>query len=284
MHFRNFFPAATCVAIFSLGLLAARAQTQAYATWSGASGGEWNTAANWSTAVVPGNDANATTNVLIGTGTSVNYNLPMAAASFGLLTNNGTLNINTNGFNCSGIYALLTSGVDTVNMTNSGCVVNDYGAFQLGTNGQATLGVGASLSCFSLTIGANTTSHAPGTSTFTNNGGNISTTSTAVNSSGSTETTRFIIFGGTNNLGKTSVGRYSASSASTLGTEGLAIYGGVVTMTNLTLSAGSFGTAYIDGGTVTNIATAVRSRRVSKGIDLFRLGAVATAASLTRNV
>ena len=35
--------------------------------------------------------------MIIGAGTNVNYNLPMAAASFGELTNNGVLNVNAMG-------------------------------------------------------------------------------------------------------------------------------------------------------------------------------------------
>ena len=63
-----------------------------------------------------------------------------------------------------------------------------------------------------------------------------------------------MISGGVNNLGNTFVGRYGTTSASTLGaTEGLNIFGGVVTMSNLnTLAAASFGSIYITGGTVTN--------------------------------
>ena len=70
-----------------------------YATWIGpATGGEWNTPADWDTGV-PQTGTNAT----IGAGTNVNYNVPMAAASIGALTNNGVFNINANGFNASSI-------------------------------------------------------------------------------------------------------------------------------------------------------------------------------------
>jgi fibronectin-binding autotransporter adhesin len=277
MHIRNLFSAATCVAIFSLGLLAARAQTQAYATWSGASGGEWNTGANWNTATPPGSDVNAITNAFIGTGTTVNYNLPLTAASFGALTNFGILNVNTNGFNCSGIYVTLPgSTIDAINITNAGAAVTVNGSFLLGTNGQATLGVGASITAGTFGVAAGETSHTAGTSTFTNLGGTFSAQNTTICASGNTGTGRLTILGGTNNLGKTTVGRYASASASTLGTEGLAIYGGIVTMTNLNCSAGSYGTAYIAGGTVTNYgnvtingSTAGRYLRVVQSGGLF---------------
>jgi autotransporter-associated beta strand protein len=274
----KYFPrTAICAAIISLSAAAANAQTQVGATWIGSSGDEWNTGPDWSTAAPPGNDANATTNAWINVGTTVNYNLPMTATSFGTLTNYGILNINTNGFTCNGIYTTLPgSTIDAVNITNNGSVVTSYGAFALGTNGQATVANGASLTAFSLGVAFGGTSHTAGTSTFTNSGGFVNVNSTSISGAGNTGTGRLIISGGTNNLGKTSVGRYASASASTLGTEGLAIYGGQVTMTNLSVSAGSYGTAYIDGGTVTNYGnvtingtTAGRYLRVIQSAGLF---------------
>ena len=261
-----------CGALLASSLNTASAQT--LDTWTGASGGEWNDGANWSTTAPP---LDSTTNAFIGSGITVNYLQPMAAVSFGNLTNFGTLNINTNGFNCSGIYVNLAgSTVDTVNITNVGAVVNDFGAFLLGTNGQATLGAGASLTCFSLAVAGSTSSHAAGTSTFTNNGGAFNSTSSSVGSAGNTDTGRLVINGGTNNLGKVSVGRYNGGSASTLGTEGLAIYGGIVTMTNLNCNGNSYGSVYIAGGTVTNFGnvyitngTAGRYMRVVQAGGLF---------------
>jgi len=74
-------------------------------TWTGASGGEWNTAASWSLGV-PGPGTNA----LLNGGSTVNYNLPMLAAGLGTLTNNGILNVNNNGFNSAGIIMLNPGG------------------------------------------------------------------------------------------------------------------------------------------------------------------------------
>lgn len=236
-------------ALSCAGLVAASAQTTA--TWIGASGGEWNTGANWDAGAPP---LDSTTNAFIGSGLTVNYNLPMEATSFGILTNFGILNINTNGFNCSAIYANLPGSViDAVNITNIGSVVTVSGPFSLGTNGQATLGAGASLTAGSFAVSSGLTTKSAGTSTFTNRGGVFNSSSTSVGSSTSTGTGRFTIIGGTNYLGNTSVGRYASASASTLGTtEGLVVFGGTVNMSNLTMSAASYGTAYIAGGVVTN--------------------------------
>src|SRR5579859_2387644 len=99
------------------------AQAQSSATWIGpASGGEWNTAADWNSTHVPG----VGTNAFIGAGTNVSYNLPMAAASFGVLTNSGVLNINTNGFNNTGITMLNPGGTGKL-FINTGGLVNVAG-------------------------------------------------------------------------------------------------------------------------------------------------------------
>ena len=97
---------------------------QTTANWIGpASGAEWNTAADWSTARVPGSG----TNVVIGPGTNVSYNLPMAASTFGMLTNKGVLNINTNGFNNTGILMLNPGGTGQVLVINANGVVTITG-------------------------------------------------------------------------------------------------------------------------------------------------------------
>ncbi|HEY4984169.1 MAG TPA: hypothetical protein VIJ24_03830, partial [Verrucomicrobiae bacterium] len=69
---------------------AATVSAQTTATWIGpASGGEWNTDANWDSGAPP---LDSTTNAFIGAGTNANYNLPMVAASFGSLRLLGVLN------------------------------------------------------------------------------------------------------------------------------------------------------------------------------------------------
>src|SRR2546429_9425361 len=106
------------VAIVTLALgQSARAQT---ATWNGAGGdGEWNTALNWDIGV-PAEGTNA----VIGGGNIVNYNLPMAAGSFGTMTLSGSLSINTNRFTIdpgSTSVAPLTTVAGTIlNVTSNG--------------------------------------------------------------------------------------------------------------------------------------------------------------------
>lgn len=257
MQYKNLFKSALCAGILSLGLAASRAQTQAI--WTGpASGGEWNTAADWSTLLPPGMDVNGTTNAFVGPGTNVSYNLPMSAASFGILTNYGVLNINTNGFNCSAIYVINPAGNDKLFMTNGGTVVTVDG-LAMGTNSTALLAGGATLTINgALIVAANESSHASGTSALTNNGGFLSAYSTAVNNGSGTGNGLLVINAGTNNLGNTIVGRSSAGSGgfNALGTEGLVINNGVVTITNLNVGNNASGVSYlttwITGGLITN--------------------------------
>jgi len=263
------------IVLLAISLVNGKAQTTA--TWIGpASGGEWNTAANWNTGAPP---LDSTTNAVIGVGTNVSYNLPMAAASFGVLTNNGVLNVNTNGFNCSAISMINPAGGDRLFITNSGAAVTVSGNLTMGTNSSATLGAGASLTVNALNVDNGTSSKASGTSTFTNSGGTLVANSTSVNNGSGTGTGLLVISGGTNTLGATVIGRYNSSGVSTPGTEGLAIYGGQVTMSNLNAGnsgAASYLTAYIAGGTVTNFgsvfinnATAGRYSRVLQTGGLF---------------
>ena len=268
------------ISLLSIVLLAislTNGQAQTTANWIGpASGGEWNTAANWDTGAPP---LDSTTNAVIGVNTNVSYNLPMAAASFGVLTNSGILNVNTNGFNCSAISMLNPAGGDRLYITNSGAAVTVSGNLTMGTNSSATLGAGASLTVNALNVDNGTSSKASGTSTFTNSGGTLVANSTSVNNGSGTGTGLLVISGGTNTLGATVIGRYNSSGVSTPGTEGLAIYGGQVTMSNLNAGnsgAASYLTAYIAGGTVTNFgsvfinnATAGRYSRVLQTGGLF---------------
>ncbi len=248
-------PGRVCLlaALMTLGLATAQAQTTA--NWIGpATGGEWNTGANWDTGFPP---LDATTNAVIGAGTNVSYNLPMTAAGFGDLTNNGEVNVNAPGFNCTDIIMIQPTVAKIFLITNSTAVVNVSGNFTMGTNCSATLVPGATLTVGgSLVVAASESTSANNTSTFTNSGGTLTASSTAVNNNGGTGTGLLVIKGGVNNLGNTVVGRYHGTSASTLGTEGLSISGGVVTMTNLNLGnngvGASFLTGFMSGGTVTN--------------------------------
>jgi rhamnogalacturonan endolyase len=267
----------------SLGYLVAScviSQAQQVSTWVGpASGGEWNTAANWSNGV-PG----AGTNALIGPGTNVNYNLPMAAAGFGGLTNKGVLNVSANGFNSTGITMLNPSGTGKV-FINSGGAANVMGNVGICSNSAVTLAAGSSLNISgSLWIGCGTngtsTGSTPGSfGSMTNNGGTLRASSTGLNpGNGSvSQSAVLVINGGTNNLGTVSVKRSSGTSGfNAIGADGLAVYGGVVTMTNLNVG-GSGGNSYLStliaGGVVTNFGSVSINQLTSgRGSRLLQTG------------
>ncbi|HEX3626707.1 MAG TPA: autotransporter-associated beta strand repeat-containing protein [Verrucomicrobiae bacterium] len=243
-----------CGLVLAANLTPVRAQN---ATWTGpASGGEWNTVANWDIGV-PAEGTNA----LIGNGTNVSYNLPMTATTFGALTENGILNINAAGFNCTGIALATTNGADKL-FINNGAAVTVNGNVTMSTNASVTMTAGSSLTINgALDVSYNTSSKASGLATFTNSGGAFSAFSTAVNQNGGTENALMVINGGTNNLGTTVVGRSNAGSGgfNALGSEGLIIYNGIVITTNLNIgnngAGNSFLTTLIAGGIVTNFGT-----------------------------
>ena len=237
-------------------------RAQHTATWIGpASGGEWNTAADWNSGV-PG----AGTNVIIGPGTNVSYNLPMISAGFGVLTNDGVLNVNTNGFNNTGITMLNPGGTGKLSV-NTGGVATVTGNVGFCSNSIVTLSAGSAMNISgALWIGCGQT-NGPGNATpgsygtMTNNGGTLNAASTGLNpGNGSVSTSALLVInGGTNNLGAVSIKRSSGTAGfGTPGTEGLVIYGGSVTMTNLNVGGAggnSYLTALIAGGVVTNIGS-----------------------------
>jgi fibronectin-binding autotransporter adhesin len=241
--------------MLATSLTSSQAQ-QANATWIGpTTGGEWNTSANWDIGVPA-----AGTNVLIGGGTNVNYNISMAAPSIGILTNNGVLNINAGGFNCLGIVMPNPSGGDKV-FINSGGNVSVGGNFVLTTNASVTLAAGSTLTVNgAMDVSFGTSSHAAGTAALTNNGAAYSALSTVINNNQGTQNGLVVINGGTNNLGTTVIGRSSSgASFGTLGTEGLVVYNGFVTTTNLNVGNNGQGvsslSAWINGGVTTNQGT-----------------------------
>lgn len=265
--------ASFCSIALAMSLTSSQAQL---ATWIGpASGAEWNTAGNWDIGV-PGT-ANP---VVIGGGTNVNYNFPMVAANVGIVTNNGVLNINTNGFNSLGIALANSAGGDKV-FINNGANVAVGGNFTMSTNAIVTMTAGSTLTINgALDVSFSTSTHSAGTAAFTNSGGAFSALSTAINNNQGTENALLVISGGTNNLGNTIIGRSAASSFPALGSEGLAIYGGVVTTTNLNVGNNGTGVSYLScliaGGTVTNQGnvfinqgTAARGSRLLETGGLF---------------
>ena len=264
-----------CGLALAISLITVQAQN---ATWIGpASGGEWNTTADWDIGV-PADGTNA----LILNGTNVSYNVPMAADTFGALTENGVLNINANGFNCTGIALAATNGADKMFLNNGGAVTVN-GNLTLSTNSSVVMTAGSSLTVNgALDVSFNTTSKASGIATFTNSGGAFSALSTAVNQNGGTENALMVINGGINNLGNTVVGRSSAGSGgfNAFGSEGLIIYNGIVITTNLNVgnsgTGASFLSTIIEGGTVTNFGsvsinqgTANRASRLLQTGGLF---------------
>jgi autotransporter-associated beta strand protein len=252
------------------GWATAQAQTVYNATWTGpTSGGDWNTAGNWSTGVVPGSDVNGITNATISIGNTVSYNSQMSAASFGVLTNmTGILNVNAAGFNCTNInLSGPTKFNGDLNATTAAAVINVSGNVALTSNSIVTLSGGATLNIqgtliIGSGIGGTAGSGNSGSLGYvTNNGAFLNAANTSINPANTAETSVFVINGGTNNLGNTSVKRSaSTSSYATLGTEGLIIYNGLVIMTNLNVG-GSGGnstlTTLIAGGIVTNFGAGV---------------------------
>ncbi len=236
-----------------LALTPATSQAQLTANYIGpTTGGEWNADTNWDLGV-PGPGTNA----LIGPGTNVSYNLEMTNGGFGILTNSGVLNVNTDMFSCTGIAEAINSGGDKL-FLNAGANVTVNGNVTLSTNASGAMTAGSTLTINgALDVSYGSSSKASGTASFTNSGGVLMANSTAVNNNTGTEVGLLVISGGTNNLGNTVVGRQGGSSFSTLGTEGLIIYNGLVTMTNL--NAGNSGqgnsslTVLIAGGIVTNV-------------------------------
>ena len=83
---------------------------------------------------------------------------------------------------------------------------------------------------------------------MTNNGGTLRVAGISINpGNGSVSTSALLVInGGTNNLGTVSVKRSSGTAAfNTLGTDGLVIYDGIVTMTNLNVGRLGNGNSFL---------------------------------------
>ncbi len=239
--------AALCGVMLAMTLTAARAQVSA--TWIGpSSGAEWNTAADWD-AGVPAEGTNALIGASSGTVTNVNYNLPMAATTFGALTLQGTLGINASGFNCTTISLNRTAGSHLTFGTGGAATV--AGTLLVTSNSVLIVTNGSSLSVGgTLQLG-----NSGSLGIVTNYGGIINARGITINNANASFTSLFVILGGTNNLGNVIVNRSGPSAGNPLGQEGLIIYNGVVNMTNLimgTAGANSFLTMLVANGAVTN--------------------------------
>ena len=239
--------------LMTLGLATTRAQTTA--TWIGpASGGEWNTAANWDSGSPP---LDSTTNAFIGRTTNVSYNFPMAAVSFGTLTDQGILSINTNGFNSGSVVLNAAGGGAQLNVSSNG-VMNITGALGFCSNAVVTLAGGSSVTISgALIVGSNPTggSGSANPSAFgimTNNGGALSAASTGLSPGNAsvTASTRFVINGGTNNLGAVQINR--SPNPPVAGQDGLIINNGFANITSILLGNNAWGTMTVNGGVVSN--------------------------------
>jgi autotransporter-associated beta strand protein len=258
-------------------------------TWTGTVDTDWNKTGNWDGALIP----DVGTPVIIPIA-SIAPNQPiytnvMAAPSFGALVNAGILTVNTNGFN-SGALTLANTAENSATtgaklFIGSNGVVNVSGAVLTTSNAWLTVAGGGSLTASGgLSIGSGSSIGSCGA--ITNSGGTINVASTSLNSGNASLSSStagsgnclMVISGGVNNLGSVSVGRSTAGSGGyiTLGTEGLMIYSGSVTMSGLNVGGGngnSFLSTLIAGGTVTNkgsvlinqLSSARGSRLLQKG-------------------
>jgi autotransporter-associated beta strand protein len=249
-----------CAGLLLLNLTRLPAQVS---TWTGASGGEWNTAASWSPGV-PGPGTNA----LINGGSTVNYNLPMLAAGLGTLTNNGILNVNNNGFNAAGIIMLNPGGSSSNGrlLLNAGAAVTVTGNLGYCSNSIVSLAAGAALTIGgTLIIGSDVTGGNAGTGTvgsygcFTNLGGTLTTAAVNLNPRNQSigASCVFLIKGGTNILGAFSAQRSpgSANAPPATGSDGFMVAGGYVNTTSITIGNNDDGILYQSGGTITNTGT-----------------------------
>lgn len=228
--------------------------------WVGpASGGEWNTGANWSL----GTAADSSVIIsFIGAATNVNYNLPMSASLIGPVTNRGVLNINTNGFN-SGTILNLRPGGTAAMYVNYGGAVNITGNLGICSNGVAAMVAGSTVTISGgLNIGSDILGGNNGTGTvgsfgsFTNLGGTLTAGSTSLNPKNQSIGTsaRLVIAGGTNTLGALSIARAPGGNSAppALGSDGVVISNGVVNMTSISLGNNAHGVIYLVDGLVTN--------------------------------
>jgi len=203
-------------------VLGACETSRAQTSWASAASGDWNTAASWSPAVVPGVGTNATISVS-GTYT-VTYASPMSAASIASLTlgsSTVTLNIGAAGFNVAGTSTLVDSSVETINITSGGVMTN------------GTLNMASRAAVVTMNSGGVMTNS---TTQVANNGSNDGDVLLKINS------------GAVASLGAVTVGRLNESS-----TRGLIIGGGTVSATSIDVGTrNSYATMSVTGGTVTN--------------------------------
>ena len=283
---RKLASALSLAALTTLFCAKASAQT---ATWNGVAGdGLWNTAGNWDIGV-PAEGTNA----VIGSGVTANYTTPMVATSFNTLTNNGGIvNVNTNGFVLTGggSAAIFNTTSSSFRIGAGGVVSNAAGGMTFTTNSFGTLAADGSLSLGgNLTVGIlGNSSTGGGQGFFTNNGGTLTVGGVIVNNSGNNQSCRMVINGGTNNLGAAQVKRSNLGSFTTIGPEGLLIFGGVNSSTSIDVGAGGANnwlTMAFTGGTLTNTgAFTVQQVTASRASRFVQTGGLFSSEATSVNL
>jgi len=155
---------AILLVLMSVGL---RSQGQTAVSWTGTSGGNWNTASDWSGGVVPNNGSGKTYNVTVGpaTGQTVDLNLGVTVTDLTLGATSGSdvtlqsvagdsLTIAAAGnltIDRTGILRFTTTGSDITigsggTLTNSGSLEMETAGETLKVTGATTNGTGATLS------------------------------------------------------------------------------------------------------------------------------------------
>ncbi|HSV28422.1 MAG TPA: autotransporter-associated beta strand repeat-containing protein, partial [Candidatus Omnitrophota bacterium] len=267
-----------CATLAAITLVHASPLAAQGAVWTGGVG-EWNDSAQWDGGVVPGE----TTNVFLPAAAVVSYNLPMAAASIGGLTNWGLLSINTSGFNCAAVVLNRVGGGGLLTV-NSGGVLAITGALGICSNNAVTIQPGASLTASAAVhIGSNPFGVVGGATIgafgrMTNNGGVITTATTTFNPNNQSlaagNHALLVINGGVNNLGSVDIHRSGGTAQAALGTEGLMIYGGLVNMTSLRLGNNNFASMLVSpGAIVTNTGNGtIRNTTAGRPSRLLQTG------------
>jgi hypothetical protein len=271
-------PSAQTGTLLLLALLAAShpANAQTNESWTGASGGLWNVAGNWSGDVVPDNGvpSGSTYNVTINNGSLVNLNTPVTISNLTVASSN-TLDIE-NG------EALTIAGTSLSNggTVSLGSTVNNTLLVIGGSN--VTLSGGGTVTLTN--SGTNYIYGATYTDTLTNEetisgGGHIGNDSLTLVNSGiidSNGTAGLVLFP---NGGTTNTGTIEATAGSTL-----ELYGTTVTNTggNLLANTGTLQVeaATVNGGTVT--LTGASTLQLSNGI--VQGGTLANSATGTIEV
>jgi fibronectin-binding autotransporter adhesin len=279
----------------------------ATATWTGGGGdGEWNTALNWDQGLPPGDGTNA----VVGAGNTVNYNLPMAAASFAGLNLGGSLDINTNLFNVDGgstnstpsavasgaVLNINTNGVATIaNLTNATTVtgalnVNAGGMLNFTNSSLLALAVGGVLNVpggvFTMTntVGSASLNIGPN---GRNNGATATFTGATVNidkqlniqggASSGTLVSSLTVLGGTLNCGVCRIQNSTDDIATRLVVDG----GAVVNMSGLVSQrSGSTGGLILSNGVVTTASIQIGTA-ASKAYSTIYGGILTNTGSFT---